>query len=130
MVYESGWGPFCWHGVVVPAEWILDKPPSAADAIRWHNMEQRRAACEIVGWVNILEELNAKTIDKHSNPMVGELVEVDIPDVGRERFLRVMCGTDRLFALPVPPEMKTAEESQRWLNFIPDDIDFLPELRT
>jgi hypothetical protein len=115
---------------MIPSEWIVDKKPTAAEAITWQNMEQRRAACEMVGWVNILEELNAETIDKHDNPMVGELVAVDIPDVGREKFLRVKCGTNRLFALPVPPDMDTAENAQRWLNFIPDNIPFIPSIRT
>ena len=128
--WRDGWSLYHWHGVAIPARWIEDKPPTAAEALTWENMEQRRAACEIVGWVNILEELNAETIDKHSNPMVGELVAVDIPDVGRERFLRVKCGTNRLFALPVPPDTDTAENAQRWLNFIPDDVNFIPSIRT
>jgi hypothetical protein len=130
-LWRDGWAIYHWHGIRVPQEWIENKESlDAATAIKWDNVEERRAACEIVGWVNILNELNARVIDKHQNPMVGELVEVDIPDIGPEKFLRVMCGTNRLFALPVPPEMKTAEESQRWLNFVPDDIDFLPEIRT
>ena len=33
--------------------------------------------------------------------------EVTIPDVGREKFLKVICGTGREFALPVPPDMTT-----------------------
>ena len=129
--YPSGWGPYCWHGVVVPPEWIVGNTPlSAKEAITWDNMEQRRAAREIVGWHNILDELNAETIDKHKNPMVGELLSVDLPDVGRERFLRVRCGTGRDFALPVPPDMDTAENAQRWLNFIPDGVLFVPAIRT
>ena len=102
----------------------------AHEALRVDNIEQRRAACEIVGWNQILKELNARSIDKHDNPFVGELLEVEVPDIGREKFLRVKCGTDREFALPVPPDMNTAEQSQRWLNFIPEDIDFLPKVRT
>jgi hypothetical protein len=42
---------------------------------------------------------------------VGELIEVDIPDSGKERFLFVQCGTGREFALCVPPTMKTALEA-------------------
>jgi hypothetical protein len=130
-LWGDGWAIYHWHGVRVPQEWIEEKGFLTPEmALKQDNMELRRAACEMLGWVNILDELNAQTIDQHSNPMVGELLEVDIPDIGKERFLRVQCGTNRLFALPVPPEMETAEESQRWLNFIPDDIDFLPEKRT
>ena len=129
--YRDGFTVYAWRGTRIPSEWIEDKASLKPEtAITWPNMEQRRAASEIVGWVNVLEQLDARTIDKHDNPMVGELVEVDIPDIGRERFLRVQCGTNRLFALPVPPEMETAEQSQRWLNFIPDEISFIPEKRT
>lgn len=131
VVYPDGWGPYCWHGVNVPSEWILNRSSlTAAVALKQDNMERRRAACEIVGWATILKELNARTIDKHPNPMAGELLEVDIPDVGKERFLQAMCGTGRVFAMPVPPESKTVEECQRWLNFVPNDMDFLPEIRT
>ena len=78
----------------------------------------------------MLRELGAKTIHKHDNPLVGELLEVDIPDVGRERFLRIQCGTAREFALPVPPETETATQAQAWLHH-EDEQDFqLPMMRT
>jgi hypothetical protein len=113
----------------VPSQ-FFDGSLDAKTAITWDNVEQRRAACEIVGWHNILDELNAVTIEKHRNAMAGELLEVELPDVGREKFLRVRCGTGRDFALPVPPGMESVEQAQRWLNFIPDDVSFLPETRT
>jgi len=109
--------------------WITEGPPAAADALRWENMEQRRIACEMVGWNNILQQLEAKTIDKSDNPLVGELLEVRIPDIGKEKFLRVMCGTKREFALPVPPEMERASEAQAWLNF-GTEVSSQPKLRT
>ena len=130
VVYGTGWGPHAWHGVVVPPAWTSGKPPTAAEALKQSNMELRRAACEIVGWHNILAQLNAKSIHKHPNVLVGELLEVEIPDVGKERFLRVLCGTKREFALPVPPTTKTADEAQRWLNWIPEDISNIPAVRT
>jgi len=46
--------------------------------------------------------------------MIGTLLEVDIPDIGNEKFLRVLCGTGREFAIPVPPNMKTALEANAW----------------
>ena len=129
VVYESGWGPYCWHGVTVPAQWIVGTKPTASEAIRWDNMEQRRAACEIVGWHNILRELNASVIDDNPNPFVGQLLSVDIPDIGQEKFLRVRCGTAREFALPVPPEIERASQAQAWLNFTTEDM-YLPQVRT
>ena len=62
--------------------------------------------------------------------MIGNLVEVDIPQIGREKFLKVVCGTGRQFAIPVPPEMKTALEANAWtFGLTPEEL--LPlEIRT
>lgn len=130
--YRDGWGVYSWHGTRVPGEWIDNrKSLTAKIALTWENVEQRRAACEILGWVNVLEELKAKTIDRDEDPEIGELLEVEIPEIGRERFLKVLCGTGRTFALPVPPNMKTALEAQAWTYGVEDVRDFLkPEIRT
>lgn len=127
--WRDGWELYYWHGTQVPKEWIMGKP-DVSEALHHENVEMRRVAAEIVGWHVVLKELNAKTIDKHDNPLVGEVVEVDIPEVGRERFLRVQCGTRREFALPIPPTVKTAKEAQAWLHH-EDEGDFeLPAMRT
>ncbi len=100
-----------------------------AIALTWKNIEQRRCACEILGWINILKELKAKTIEKDEDPQIGELVEVTIPDIGKEKFLRVECGTGREFAMPVPPEMKTALEANAWTWGL-EAYQYQPEVRT
>src|SRR5262249_27815040 len=54
-------GPFCkwpdgtalyaWHGIRIPCWWIEDKESLTPEiALRWENVEQRRAACELLGW--------------------------------------------------------------------------------
>ena len=75
---------------------------------------------------NLLRELKAKTIDSDEDPKIGELVEVNIPEIGKEKFLRVLCGTGRRFALPVPPTMKTALEANAWTYGV--DIQVLKAL--
>lgn len=128
--YRDGFSVYSWHGVRIPAEWITDrKSLSAKTALTWANMEERRAACEIVGWANILNELNAVTINKDVNPEIGELVEVNLPDIGKEKFLCVRCGTGRDFAIPVPKEMKTAHEANAWTYGL-DVAEYEPEVRT
>jgi hypothetical protein len=62
------------------------------------------ASTSIIGWERVLSELGAKTIDKDEDPMIGELVEVTIPDVGKEKFLRVLCGTGRDWYFPEEAE--------------------------
>jgi hypothetical protein len=131
ILYRDGWALWNWRGVSVPSEWITDKTSlSAKTALGWENIEQRRAACEIVGWARILGELNGKTIDCDDDPEIGELIEVRLPDAGKERFLRVRCGTGREFAIPVPPTMKTALSANAWTYDIPEDLMKTKEFRT
>lgn len=128
--WRDGWSLYHWHGVRIPAEWIEDRQSlTAKAALTWENIEQRRAACEIVGWSNILKELDAKTIDKDDDPEIGELVEVTI-EGNRERFLSVQCGTKRRFSLPVPSTMKTALEANAWTYGVDGDIIKRIEVRT
>jgi hypothetical protein len=128
--YRDGWSLYNWHGVSIPKEWVTGQKPTASEALNWPNLEQRRAACEIVGWKNILAELNSKVIDADDDPEIGTLLECDLPDSGKERFLRVKCGTGRDFVLHVPKEMKTALESQAWMFQIDVKSFIKPEIRT
>lgn len=129
--YRDGFSIYCWHGVRIPAEWIEDKNSLTPQmALTWENIEQRRAACEILGWVNILKQLNARVIDEDADPEIGVLVEVDIPEIGKERFLKVLCGTKREFALPVPPDMQTALQANAWTYDVPEDFLKQIEFRT
>jgi hypothetical protein len=129
IAYRDGWSLHHWHGVKIPGEWVTGKPPSATEALTWANVEQRRAACEIVGWANVLSELNARVIDEDGDEEIGTLLEADIPDSGKERFLKVRCGTSRVFCLPVPREMKSAIQANAWTYGL-DPADFQPEVRT
>jgi hypothetical protein len=114
--FADGKGFSSWHGQAIPDEWVAGKPPSPRDALRWQNMDQRAAACEIVGWHNIIDQLNGKVIDDSGHPKWGRLIEVDLPDSGRERFLDAICGTGRRFSLPVPPQTCTVDEAQSVLH--------------
>ena len=129
--YPDDWAIYAWHGTRIPAAWIEDRASLTAKiALTQENIEQRRVACEIVGWAHILKELKGKTIDTDCDPEIGELIEVRLPNAGKERFLRVRCGTGREFAIPVPPTMKTALDANRWTYDIPADLMRLKEYRT
>ena len=78
------------------------------------NTEQRRAACEILGWARILRDSDATVVDEHANPMIGTLLDASIGGATDTRYLRVMCGTGREFVLRVPSACKTALEAQAW----------------
>jgi len=122
----DGYGVYAWHGVRVPAEWIEDKAtPTPEKAITWPNVEQRRAAIEILGWQKILPALNARTIDVDDNPYVGEVLAVDLPGLDGgpvipARFLKALCGTGRIICEAFPPDIPTdpnfslAHAAQAW----------------
>lgn len=129
--YPDGWSLYHFHGVAIPGDWIATPGALTAEiAIKWENIEQRRAACEILGWATITEQLGAIVIDTDPDPEIGQLIEVELPEIGRERFLRVRCGTGREFALPVPPTMQTALEANAWGYDIPTDLLLKKEFRT
>lgn len=128
--WRDGWSLYHWHGVRVPDEWIEDKASlDPKTALAWPNIEQRRAACEIVGWARITKELDAATLDEDDDPEIGTLFEAEIPDSGKERFLQVRCGTGREFVIPVPREMKTALQANAWTYGL-ESYEYKPEIRT
>lgn len=128
IAYEDGFEIYSWHGQRVPGKWI-NEGLTSKDALTCENLEQRRAACEILGWSHILDDLKVQVLHEDSNPEIGTLVAVEIPDIGREHFLRVQCGTNRDFTIPVPPWCKTAREANAWTNW-QDAHEFNPEVRT
>lgn len=134
-------GPFCsWkdgislysvHGVSVPAAWIEDKATLAPEtALTWRNIEQRRAAAEIIGWRKVIDKLQPKILDVDNDPEIGVLLQVDLPASPKSKFLRVLCGTKREFVLPVPVEMKTARQANAWTYGLDNPNDYQPEVRT
>ncbi len=114
ILFNNGFSIYSFRGIKIPSDWIENpKSLTAEIALGWNNIEQRRAACEILGWDKILNKLNSNIID-NDNEEIGQLLLVNIPDSGEEKFLRVKCGTGRTFAIPVPPEMQTAKQANAW----------------
>lgn len=130
--YRDGYSVMSWHGTRFPREWVL-KGISASEALQVANSELRRVACEIVGWSQILEQLDYTIVEQDEDPMIGTLVEVNLPisedESSLEKFLMVKCGTGRTFALPVPPDMKTALQANAWTYGL-EAHEYSPEVRT
>jgi hypothetical protein len=128
--YSDGFSVYSWHGQRIPKKWVEEKDYlTPTIALGLENLEERRVACEILGWDKVLNELDSTTIDKDEDDAIGELLEVNLPDVGKERFLKVLCGTGRIFAIPVPGHVKTALEANSWTYDL-DAKDYVPEVRT
>ena len=121
--FRDGYSVYAWHGTRIPAEWIEDRDnldPSIG--LTWENMEQRRAAAEIIGWEKVLNNLEGmRVIDEEDDPEHGRLVEVDLPDNGPQRFLIVMCATGRQFALCVDNSANTVKDAHADIAGAPRD---------
>jgi hypothetical protein len=78
------------------------------------DLERRRALAEIVGWAKVLARMPTHVIDRHADPMIGTLLECDLPDAPGSRFLKVRCGTGRDFVLCVPRGVRTALQANSW----------------
>lgn len=129
--WRDGWSLYHWHGVAIPEEWMTTPGALAPEvALEQRDTDLRSAACEILGWAAILQGLSAKTIDEHSDPMIGKLVSVDLPEAPESVFLIVECGTKREFAIPVPRDTRTALEAQAAIHNLPMDEFIIPEVRT
>ena len=93
------------------------------------NIEQRRCACEIIEWAQVLKHLDAQVIDKDPDETIGTLLEVSLPDSGQEKFLLALDpNVNKLVGIPVPFEMKTALQANSWTYGI-EEFDFKPTFR-
>jgi hypothetical protein len=123
IAYRDGWSLWHWHGVSVPAQWIEDRANlSPNTVIRAENVEQRAAGAAIVGWPKMLSVLKSKTIDKHENPDIGELIELELPGLPEGgRFLKAECPRNGIIVEGVPRvsdidglPIETALAAQAW----------------
>ncbi len=128
--FRDGTGIASWHGTRIPSEWIQDKSNITPDiCLHWSNIEQRRSACEILGWANVLDQLNAETIDEDEDDTIGKLVEVELPDAGKEKFLIATDpNTGNPVGLPVPSDMETARQANSWTYGMRGE-EFNPDFR-
>lgn len=128
--YRDGFGVAMWHGTAIPKEWIFDRSTITPEVMfKWSNIEQRQAACEIIGWATVLKHLKAETVQEDPDKEIGILLEVELPDSGKEKFLLVIDpNTKKEVGIPVPYEMQTALEANSWTYGL-DKFDFKPEFR-
>jgi hypothetical protein len=137
--WRDGWSLYHWHGVKVPAHWIEDRGNlDPSEIIRAENVEQRAAGAAIVGWPKMLGVLKAKTIDKHENPEIGELIELRLPGLDEPGlFLKAECPRNGLICEGVPRvsdidglPIKTAIAAQAWRLGDPASEFQIPPRRT
>nr|WP_265236991.1 hypothetical protein [Lyngbya sp. CCAP 1446/10] len=118
--FADGWNFYYYHGVRLPenygkvhpnqwqSQWILTED----------NAELRRVLIQGIGYDRICQELSAKQIDSWQE---YELLQIDKADVEPICLLKMTCpSTGFIHALRVPPNLRSAREAIRWVNW---DID-------
>ncbi len=122
--FTDGWNFYYYHGVRLPeqygqvhlnlwkAEWLL-----SAD-----NAELKRVLIQGIGYDRIIQELSAKQIDTWQK---YALLKIDNADVEPIYLLKMTCpSTGFIHALRVPPNMRSAREAIRWVNWDIDPDEF------
>jgi hypothetical protein len=123
IAYRDGWQLHHWHGTSVPADWIENRANlSPNTVIMAQNVEQRAAGAAIIGWPKMLSVLQSRTINRHDNPDIGELIELTLPGLAEPgRFLKAVCPRNGLIVEGVPRvsdidglPIETALAAQAW----------------
>ena len=130
--YPDGFEIYAWHGVRVPAEWIINRSSiDPSEILKSDNVEQRAAGAAIVGWARMLDVLKAKVVDSDPDPDHGDLIELSLPGLPEPGlFLRAYCKRNGLIVEGVPrtsdidgKPIKTVRAAQAW-SFGKAEADF------
>jgi len=130
VAYPDGWKIYAFNGVRVKENWITRTSElTAADVFKETNAEVRRAGCELIGWDRVLSGIDARLVDDDGDPFIGTLYEGQIPGAKPCGFLKVRCGTNREFVIPVEAGLGTAIAAQAWIQNVTPSKWIKPEVR-
>ncbi len=117
IAFADGYSLYFHHGVKLPekygkvhpdlwqAEWIISE----------ENAELRRVLIETIGYDRICCELQAVELDSWQE---YTLLKIDNADVEPIYLLKMTCpSTGFIHALRVPPDLESAQEAIRWVNW-------------
>ena len=122
--FADGWNFYYYHGVRLPEEYGKVHPNKWQS--QWllteENAELRRVLIEGIGYDRICQELQAKQIDSWQE---YALLQIDNADVEPICLLKMTCpSTGFIHALRVPPNLTSAREAIRWVNWDIDPEEF------
>ncbi|MEG5064150.1 hypothetical protein QUB33_11050 [Microcoleus sp. B3-A4] len=124
IAFADGYSLYFHHGVKLPkkygkvhsdlwqAEWLLSES----------NAELRRVLIERIGYDRICQQLQAVKLDTWQE---YTLLKIDNADVEPIYLLKMTCpSTGHIHALRVPPDVRSAKEAIRWVNWDIDPEEF------
>ena len=152
--FADGWGFYSYHGVTLPekygavhprewqAQWYLQEPipefrqlllevlPPHQWQAQWilkeDNAELRRLLIQGIGYVRICQELQATELDSWAEYTLLRIDKmIDMLDGQQNYLLKMTCpSTGFIHAMRVPPNMRSAREAIRWVNWGIDPEEF------
>ena len=128
--WRDGFSLYFWRGVSVPREWIEEPESVTAEMIvKEDNQERKRTLCEVLGWNNALELIEAETVQRDDWGALLKTDKLGDDDGKRATFCKVECpSSGREYLLRVPPDTKTCHAGLAWAAGVSeDDYDFVIE---
>ncbi|BAY75649.1 hypothetical protein NIES25_20960 [Nostoc linckia NIES-25] len=123
--YADGFSLYSYHGVTLPEKYGKIQPQQWQP--QWllseENAELRRVLIQGIGYARICQELQAIELDTWAE---YTLLKIDA-DVDEEAIylLKMTCpSTGFIHALRVPPNINSAREAIRWVNWGVDSEEF------
>ncbi|MBX2864226.1 MAG: hypothetical protein KTR27_11805 [Leptolyngbyaceae cyanobacterium MAG.088] len=121
VLYEDGYGLYFHHGVALPQKYGQVKPEKWMPTwlLDEDNAELRRILIQGIGYDRMCSELNASEVDSWQDYTLLKLNElVDDIDGQSICLLKMICpSTNFIHAIRVPPNLYSAREAIRWVNW-------------
>ncbi|MEB3178185.1 MAG: hypothetical protein VKL59_03970 [Nostocaceae cyanobacterium] len=131
LLFADGYSLYSNHGVLIPRKYGQVHP--SRWEVQWileeENPEIRHTLIKEIGYARICQELSAKRLDAWREYTLLRLDDI-IDDIDRMPIylLKMSCpSTGMIHALRVPPDIKSARDAIRWVNWGVDPDLFVME---
>jgi hypothetical protein len=116
---------YFYHGVTLPEKYgkVYSKNWRSHWLLEEENAELKRVLIQEIGYEKICQELEAEIIDSWQEYTLLKIEKnIDLEPI---YLLKMTCpSTKHIHALRVPPDLHTAREAIRWINWDIDPEEF------
>jgi hypothetical protein len=123
--FADGYSLYSYHGVTLPEKYGVLHPNQwqAKWLLEEDNAELRRVLMQGIGYGRICQELEAEELDTWQEYILLK-IDNDV-DIEQIYLLKMTCpSTGFIHALRVPPDVNSAREAIRWVNWGVDPEEF------
>jgi len=122
--FADGWNFYYYHGVRLPEQYgqLYPNQWQSQWLLAEENAEVRRVLIEGIGYDRIIQELSAQQIDSWQEYALLQIYNADVEPIC---LLKMTCpSTGFIHALRVPPDLTSARDAIRWVNWDIDPEEF------